>query len=107
VLAGTPARLELDELLMLVFRFPLMRRSTVAAGVEYEIFSQLRNPTPPGAEDSFRGLTTTAQLINTSDYLGYQLTTTLGFELTRTSFADRRSEVTTRSFITIYAGVER
>ena len=107
VLAGTPARLELDELLILVFRFPLMRRSTVAAGVEYEIFSQLQNPTPPGAEDSFRGLTTTTQLINVSDYLGYRLTTTLGFELTRTSFENRRSELTTRSFITIYSGVER
>ena len=107
VLAGTPARLELDELLMLVFRFPLLRRSTVAVGVEYEIFSQLQNPTPPGAEDSFRGLTTTAQLINFSDYLGYRLTTTLGFELTRTNFEARRSELTTRSFITIYSGVER
>ena len=107
VLAGTPVRLELDELLMLVFRFPLMRRSTVAAGVEYEIFSQLQNPTPPGAEDSFRGLTTTAQLINFSDYLGYRLTTTLGFELTRTRFEGRRSELTTRSFIAIYSGVER
>ena len=107
VLAGMPARLELDELLMLVFRFPLLRRSTVAVGVEYEIFSQLQNPTPTGAEDSFRGLTTTAQLINFSDYLGYRLTTTLGFELTRTSFEGRRSELTTRSFITIYSGVER
>ena len=107
VLAGTPARLELDELLMLIFRFPLMRRSTVAVGVEYEIFSQLQNPTPPGAEDSFRGLTTTTQLINFSDYLGYRLTTTLGFELTRTSFEGRQSELTTRSFITIYSGVER
>ena len=107
VLAGMPTRLELDELLMLVLRFPLMRRSTVETGVEYEIFSQLQNPTPPGAEDSFRGLTTTAQLTNTSDYLGYRLTTTLGFELTRTSFEGRRSELTTRSFITIYAGVER
>ena len=51
--------------------------------------------------------TTTAQLINFSDYLGYRLTTTLGFELTRTSFGGRRSELTTRSFITIYSGVER
>ena len=107
VLAGMPTRLELDELLMLILRFPLMRRSTVEAGVEYEIFSQLQNPTPPGAEDSFRGLTTTAQLTNTSDYIGYLLTTTLGFELTRTSFEGRRSELTTRSFITVYAGVER
>ena len=73
-----PARLELDELLMLIFRFPLMRRSTVAVGVEYELFSQLQNPTPPGAEDSFRGLTTTAQLINFSDYLGLPVDDDLG-----------------------------
>ena len=98
VLAGMPARLELDELLMLIFRFPLMRRSTVAAGVEYEIFSQLQNPTPPGAEDSFRGLTTTAQLINFSDYLGYRLTTTLGFELTRTSFENRQQRIDDAEF---------
>ena len=54
-------------------------------------------PTPPGAEDSFRELTTTAQLSNVSDYQGYRLTTILGFELSRINpggaFRDHHAEL--------------
>ncbi len=102
-----PRRRELRELFMLITRFPVFRSSFVEAGVEYEIFAQLRDPTPPSAEDSFRGMTTTAQLSNVSDYQGYRLTTILGFELSRINPEAAPSEITTRSFITIYAGVEQ
>jgi hypothetical protein len=102
-----PKRKELSELFLLVSRFPVMYSSFIETGVEYEVFSQLLSPTPPGAEDSFRGLTTTIQLSNVSDYQGYRLNTIMGFQLTRINPEAARSEVTTRSFITIYAGVER
>ena len=102
-----PRRRELSELLMLITRFPVFRSSFVEAGIEYEIFAQLRDPTPPGAEDSFRELTTTVQLSNISDYQGYRLTTILGFELSRINPEAAPTEITTRSFITIYAGVEQ
>ena len=102
-----PKRRELSELFLLVSRFPVMHSSFIETGVEYEIFSQLLSPTPPGAEDSFRGLTTTIQLSNVSDYQGYRLNAIMGFQLTRIDPEAARSEVTTRSFITIYAGVER
>jgi hypothetical protein len=98
---------EWSQLFMLLLRTPLMQNSAVEAGVEYEIFSQLRNPRPPGAEDSFRGLVTALQLRNLSDYLGYQLTTLIGLQVSRRAFEVEGTQTNTRGFLTIYAGVER
>ena len=78
-----PRRHELDELFMLVVRHPIMQKSFVEGGVEYQLFNQLKDPVPPGAEPDFTAVTTTVQMTNLSDYLGYQLTTTLGLEVTR------------------------
>ena len=68
---------------------------------------QLETPVPPGAQESLRGRTTTLQVVNLSDYLGYQLTTALGFETKRLNFDTSPDETRTRAFITMYAGVER
>ena len=99
-------RRELTELFMAMLRFPVMDKSFVELGFEYEIFRQLRDPPPPDSEDSSTGLTTAVQLRNASAYMGYDLMTTFGFELVRTDPKGLRPEVTTRSFITIYAGVQ-
>jgi len=107
IMAADSRRLELTELFMLVARFPVLRRSFVEGGFEYEWFKQLRDPVPPGAEPSFTGLTSTAQLTNISEYQGYRLTTTAGFELARLDFEFEPVQIRTRGFITIYAGVER
>ena len=102
-----PKRHELTQLLMLVVGHPIMQQSYLEGGIEYERFFQLEKPVPPGADPSFTGWTTTLQLRNLSDYLGYRLTTTLGFEITRLDMAFEAAQLRTRSFITMYAGVER
>ena len=107
VLLREPKRRELTELLMLVVRFPVMRRSFVESGIEYEWFKQLRDPPPPGAEPTFTGVTSTVQLSNFSDYMGYRLITTVGFEVSRQDFEFEPAEVRTKGFVTIYAGAER
>ena len=90
----------------LLSRFSFLRSSFVESGVEYEIFSQLRDPKPPGATDSFRGLVATTQLSNLSEYQGYKLTTTIGFEIARRRFEFDDVETRTRGFVTVYAGIE-
>ena len=103
---SVPRRSEWTHLLSGLLRFPAFRSSFVETGVEYEIFQQRRTPTPPGALDSFKGLVTTAQLSNLSEYQGYRLTTVLGFEVARRRFEFDEVETRSRGFVTIYAGVE-
>ena len=102
-----PQRRELSQILLGIARWPVFLSSYLEAGVEYHRFAQLREPTPPGAEDSFRETTLVAQLTNASDYQGYQLTTVLGFDATRRRSAVEGTRTRTRGFLTVYAGVER
>ena len=97
---------QLSQLFMLLLRLPVMRHSFVEGGVEYQVFSQLRDPRPPGAEDSFNGLVAALQLTNLSEYLGYRLTTLAGVQLTRRRFEVEGTQTHTRGFMTVYAGVE-
>jgi hypothetical protein len=102
-----PRRLELSEIFLLMSRIPVFLSSYIEGGIEHHRFSQLREPTPPGAEDSFRGKTIVGQLTNISDYQGYRLTTVLGFDMTRRHFEVEGTRTRTRGFLTVYAGVER
>ena len=106
VLRGRPREEEWSQFFMLLMRLPVMRRSTLEGGIEYEIFSQLRNPRPPGAEDSFNGLVAAVQLNNVSEYLGYKLTTLAGLQVTRRRFEIEGTQTNTRGFMTVFAGVE-
>ena len=106
VLSREARQRELSELFFLMGRLPVMRNSYIQTGVEYHIFNQLRDPTPPGAEDDFTELTTVFQLTNTSDYQGYRLTTVLGFDSTRRNLEVEGTRTRTRGFLTVYAGVE-
>ena len=107
VLTRDPRRLESSQLFMLLARLPVMRRSFLEGGIEYEVFSQLRDPRPPGVEDGFRGTVAALQLSNLSDYLGYRLTTVAGLQVTRRHFEVEGTQTNTRGFLTVYAGVER
>ena len=100
-------RRELSQLFLLSGRIPLMQVTALEAGVEYHLFKQLENPTPPGAEDDLKELSAVVQLSNLSSYQGYRLTTLLGFDITRQNFAVEATRTRTRGFLTIYAGVER
>ena len=103
----TPRRLELSEIFILMSRLPVFLSSYIEGGIEHHRFSQLRDPTPPGYEDSFHETTLVGQLTNISDYQGYRLTTVLGFDMTRRYFEVEGTRTRTRGFLTVYAGVER
>jgi len=100
-------RRELSQLFGFMARWPVMRSSFLESGVEYILFKQLRNPTPPGAEDSHRELVIATQLANLSDYQGYRLTTLLGFEVARRYVEAEKTRTRVRGFVSIFAGVER
>ena len=102
-----PKRLELSEIFLLMSRVPVFLSSYIEGGLEHHRFSQLRDPTPPGGEDSFRETTIVTQLTNISDYQGYRLTTVIGFDMTRRHFEVEGTRTRTRGFLTVYAGVER
>ena len=106
VLRSRDRRRELTELFMVTSRLPFMNRSQLEWGFELEMFRQLEDPTPAGAEDSFNAITSTVQMSNHTEYQGYVLTTTVGFELRYINPEVSRSEFRTRGFITMYAGVE-
>ena len=101
-----PIRREFDQFFSVLTRFPILRRSFIECGVEYERFNQLRVPTPGGLSDDFRGLVSTIQLSNVSEYQGYRLTTITGFEVARRNFEFNDIETRTRGFVAVYAGVE-
>ncbi len=101
-----PHKRQWDQLYVIMARFPVFRSSFIEGGVEYESFAQLRTPPPPGAEASFKGLVGTWQLTNLSEYQGYRLTTTIGFELARRHFEFHQVQTRTRGFVTVYAGVQ-
>ena len=104
---GEFKRQELSEIFMLVVRFPFMRHSFIESGVDFEIFSQMREPTPPRSSPDFKGVTSTVQMTNFTEYQGYRLTTTMGIELSRLDFDFQPAETRSRGFITIYAGVQQ
>ena len=107
VLLSQPERVEWSQILLGVGRFRVMLSSYIEAGIEYHNFRQLRDPPPPGAENSFWETTTIAQLTNISDYQGYKLTTVLGFDMTRRHLEVEGTRIRTRGFLTVYAGVEQ
>ena len=106
VMAREARQQELGELFMVVVRYPLLSRSFVEGGVEYQIFAQLRQPPPPGAEDSYREQVGAVQLGNLTEYLGYRLTTLLGLQVSRRRFEVGEAQVHTLGFMTVYAGLE-
>jgi len=107
VLEKEARRRELSQIFMGIARLPVFLSSFVEGGVEYHRFFQLRQPTPPGAEDSFWETTVVGQLSNVSDYQGYSLTTVIGFDMTWRHFEVEGTRTRTRGFLTVYAGVER
>jgi hypothetical protein len=100
-------RAELNQLFMALLRLPVLSSSFAEGGVEYHLFYQLRDPPPPGAEDTYRELTAAGQLTNLTQYLGYRLTTIIGLQVSRRSSELLGTQTHTRGFMTVYAGVEK
>ncbi|MEE3258428.1 MAG: hypothetical protein VX293_04400 [Candidatus Latescibacterota bacterium] len=104
--SGEATRRELSEIAMLIARQAIMRSTYLETGIEYHRFIQLQEPTPPRADDDFTELTALLQLTDVSDYQGYRLTTVLGFSLSRLDSEVEDPTLSTRGFITVYAGIE-
>ncbi|MBI4530387.1 MAG: hypothetical protein HY709_02595, partial [Candidatus Latescibacteria bacterium] len=103
VLQNNPARKEDTVILTGIVKFPFLRYSRIETGVEYTIFNQLQAPVPFGLRDDFRGLVLALQYTNAANYLGYKLTTQLGFKASR-MWLDDETETGTTTFVTVYAG---
>ncbi|MEW6751660.1 MAG: hypothetical protein AB1505_11900 [Candidatus Latescibacterota bacterium] len=104
-LRDQPVRHELNQLLMLMVRLPVLRSSYLGGGFEYNAFFQLREPTPSGAEDGFGERVTALQLTNRSEYMGYRLITLVGLAVSRRAYEVGPPQSSTRGFFTVYAAV--
>ncbi|HID09830.1 MAG TPA: hypothetical protein EYP17_00820 [Candidatus Latescibacteria bacterium] len=100
-----PERKENTLLVFLIGKFPVLRKSDIELGLEYTIFNQLMDPVPPGLSDDYTGLVFALQLTNHVDYLGYRLTTQVGFRVDRRMYK-AATKTSTTSFVTVYAGAE-
>ena len=107
-LRSDPKRREDTLLLSLLARWPLFTSSSMQAGVEYTIFSQLRDSDTAireGLLDDFTEVVGALQFSNLKNYLGYRLTTKMGMRLTRRSIGNE-TETGRVAFATVYAGLD-
>ena len=106
-LKSEPERREDILLFSLQTRWPWLSTSSMEAGVEYTIFRQLRDAdvaVREGLRDDFSEIVCAVQFTNATNYLGYGLTTQMGFRLTRKSIGNE-SETGRVAFATVYAGL--
>ena len=98
-----------DTLLMsLLARWPLLDTSSMQAGVEYTIFSQLRKSgraVRDGLNDDFTEIVGAVQFHNVTDYVGYRLHTNMGLRMTRRAIGSE-TESGKVAFATVYAGLD-
>ena len=95
-------REELTEIFGVVVELPVMRRTTLATGVEYVLFRDLE------AEiNNFQSFITASQITNVAEYQGYVLTTQVGLKFDARDFEDPdiKTRTVTEGFITVYAGL--
>ncbi len=111
----TKELLNIDDIIGTVFlisKFPVLRHSWVEVGLEYSSFSN-RIPLPekpsPSYVDDFRSSVFCIQFSNMIDYLGYNLTTNMGFQIERKRFKTltKFNSVNTSAFIAVYASATR
>ena len=94
-------RTSLMQLFSTLMEVKLLQVTRLQAGVEYVIFNDFN----VDAAD-FNSLTVGLQFANTSAYHGYQVMALAGIALERRDFKGTEPSTTSRSFVTIYAGLE-
>ena len=107
-------REEWVRLFFLVCEFPVLRKTSIELGLEQMFSSDLRlDEDELEAGDftqDFRSTVLAAQLTNRGDYVGYRLTTQLGYSIRRTSREvveeDSRSQTDSTVFMTVFASLE-
>lgn len=91
----------LTELISAIVELPLLKVTTVQAGVEYVLFNDMNRDA-----NDFNALLGAVQFNNTSAYQGYVIKALIGLSLERKKFVELEASTTTQAFITIYAGLE-
>ena len=102
-----------DGIAFLLVEFPILKRSHIKAGLERRFFYDLRGREddldPGDMSGDFRGTAAAIQLTNVSDYLGYALTTQVGFRIDRRSLEvvddDPESSTAGLGYMTVFAGL--
>ena len=95
-------REELTEIFGTIIERPLLRRTTVSAGIEYVLFKDLNDKI-----NNFQSFITATQITNVAEYQGYVLTTQVGLKFDARDFKDPdiKTRTVTEGFITVYAGL--
>ena len=91
----------LTELISAIVELPLLKVTTVQAGVEYVLFNDMNRDA-----NDFNALLGAVQFNNTSAYQGYMIKALIGLSVERKKFVELEASTTTQAFITIYAGLE-
>ena len=115
-----PAGTTLEQMAFLIWTQPLLAESaSVAYFPRYgrQVFSTelqlglelsrlwLLDGQLEDVEQDYRSWTTVAQLSNRSAYLGYQLVTRIGLQISRKRFDDERTQRVSAFFLTVHAGL--
>ena len=107
LLKNAPKRNENTLTLFLIGQTPILTGSEVRAGVEYTIFSQAdEDAVLLGLQEDFKELVLAVQYSNTGAYLGYTLTTQLGFRISRVDEKNQEASTGISQFITVLAGLD-
>ena len=88
------------ELFSALIEIPIMRVTQLQAGVEYVYYNDFEED-----RNDYNSLVGAFQFSNESDYLGYRLRALVGLSLQNKSFSGQKSQLTSQSFITIFAGL--
>ncbi len=91
----------LTEIFSGIVQFPLLKVTTLQAGVEYVLFKDFLDDTR-----DFDSLLGAVQFNNTSAYQGYVIKALVGLSVERKEIAGADASTGTQAFITIYAGLE-
>ena len=99
---------ELQYLVSLVLRIPILTSTSLQAGLEYLIVEQFREQLEDDLVRSDRNeLVYALQFTNNASYLGYNLWTQTGVRLARIDReAAERTRTETALFLTVYAGLD-
>ena len=102
------ATTELQELVSLVLRIPILTSTSLQAGLEYLNVEQFREQLEDDLVRSDRNeLVYALQFTNNASYLGYNLWTQTGVRLARIDRkAAERTRTETALFLTVYAGLD-
>ena len=101
-------------LFFLIFKFPLLKKTTIETGFEQEFFYDMlidEDSLDQGvATGDLRSTIMAIQVTNRGTYLGYLLTTQLGVSISPTSreiaLQDTRTRTGNFAYATVYAGLD-